>query len=76
MSLNSSRIYYVHRGEKTKLAYQRDSSSNPEPFEAPNLSLQLEDEHKAQDQHNYSDIKMNMSMDLRIGKNNYYKALS
>lgn len=51
--------------EGERLAQHRDAGSNPEQFESPRINLQLEDEHKDQENHNLSDIKLNLSADIK-----------
>lgn len=51
--------------EKQKLADHRENGSKPERFFENELKLDLEEGNKQNEQHNYSDIKLNLSADIK-----------
>jgi len=54
-----------NKTENVQLAKNRDGGSNPERFRNNSIELQLEEEPKHNEQHNYSDIKLNLSADVK-----------
>jgi hypothetical protein len=53
------------RSEGISLAKHRDGGSNPERPERKSIHLDLEDEPRNQENHNHSDIKLNLSADIK-----------